>query len=320
MTNLFKTFLIVSVVGLSFLVSGCGDKSTEAATDSKPRIVATTTMLADMARRIAGDKAEVIALMAPGVDPHTYELPARAIGQLNTADLVIYNGMLLEGKMEELIKGLESRKIPTFAVASVVPHEKLFTAESLGSGHGDPHIWGDAELWAGIVEPCAQQILSILPNPKENAAEIHLARDAYANELKELHEWIKTRISEVPVEQRLIVTSHDAFNYLGKAYGIEVVGVQGISTATDAGIADIVSAVDLVKERGVKAIFVESSVSKATIERISKDSGAKIGGELFSDSCGPEGEVKTVNGETYDVGSYVGMMKHNINTIVEALK
>ncbi len=316
MTNLLQTLLLS--VAACLLSTGCGADSPESETSGKPRIVATTTMLADMARQIVGDKAEVIGLMAPGVDPHTYELPARAIGQLNSADLVIYNGMLLEGKMEELIECLKSKGIDTFAAASVVPHENLFTAEDLGDGHGDPHIWGDAELWSGVVDPCTRQISDLFPEAEH--PEIGTRATAYVGEVLALHKWIKTRIAEVPEAERLLVTSHDAFNYLGRAYKIEVVGVQGISTATDAGIADIVATVDLIKERKAKAIFVESSVSPATIERIAQDAGVKIGGELFSDSCGPSGEMELISGQEYDLGTYIGMMKHNINTVVEALK
>ena len=316
MTNLFK--ILFFPVAALIVVTSCDSVSSVAVDAGKPRIVATTTMLADMARQMVGDNAEVIGLMAPGVDPHTYELPARAIGQLNSADLVIYNGMLLEGKMEELIESLKSKGIDTFAAASVVPQDKLFTAEDLGDGHGDPHIWGDAELWAGVVDPCAEKIAALFPDTEK--AGITASATAYAGEVKALHEWIKTKIAEVPKAERLLVTSHDAFNYLGRAYEIEVVGVQGISTATDAGIADIVATVDLIKERKAKAIFVESSVSPATIERIAQDAGVKIGGELFSDSCGPSGEMEMIGGKKYDLGTYIGMMKHNVNTVVEALK
>ncbi|MGY8641722.1 MAG: metal ABC transporter solute-binding protein, Zn/Mn family [Verrucomicrobiales bacterium] len=316
MTNLFKSLLLS--VAACFVATGCGSDSSGPENGGKPRIVATTTMLADMARQIVGDKAEVIGLMAPGVDPHTYELPARAIGQLNSADLVIYNGMLLEGKMGELIESLKSKGIDVFAAASVVPHEKLFTAEDLGDGHGDPHIWGDAELWSGVINPCSKRIAALFPETEH--AEIGAQAETYEGEVKALHEWIKARIAEVPRTERLLVTSHDAFNYLGKAYAVEVVGVQGISTATDAGIADIVATVDLIKERKAKAVFVESSVSPATIERIAQDAGVKIGGELFSDSCGPSGEMEMISSQEYDLGTYIGMMKHNINTVVEALK
>ncbi|NNE91869.1 MAG: zinc ABC transporter solute-binding protein [Verrucomicrobiales bacterium] len=311
--------ILFSFLGASALfLSGCqSDMDPDAG--AKPRIVATTTMLADMARQIAGDEAEVIGLMAPGVDPHTYELPARAIGQLNSADLVIYNGLLLEGKMEEVIEGLSSKGVEVFAAGKILPKDRLVASGEAGHG-GDPHIWGDAELWAEVVDPVASAILSILPNPKEKAADLRPRQEAYKKKILDLHSWIKSRIAEVPEDQRLLVTSHDAFNYLGRAYGFEVIGIQGISTATEAGMADIVNTVDLVKERGVKAIFVESSVSSATIERVAKDAGVKIGGELFSDSCGPAGETKTAHGETYDVGTYIGMMKHNINTIVDSLK
>jgi manganese/zinc/iron transport system substrate-binding protein len=139
-------------------------------------------------------------------------------------------------------------------------------------------------------------------------------------EYAKLHEWAKKRIEEVPKARRVLITSHDAFNYFGQAFDIEVVGVQGISTVTEAGLADIAKTVDFIKQRRVKAIFVESSVSPATIQRISKDAGVKVGGELFSDACGAPGEMHKGGGESYDVGTYIGMIKHNVNTVVEALK
>ena len=197
-----------------------------------------------------------------------------------------------------------------------MPGDRLLTPEGF-EGHGDPHIWGDASLWTIAIDTVVKTLGELMPEQKGILAD---RATAYYQEIEDLDEWIRTRVAEVPEAHRTLVTSHDAFNYFGNAYGFEVIGVQGISTATDAGMADIVNTVDLVKNRGVKAIFVESSVSKATIERIAKDAGVKIGGELFSDSCGPAGDMKTVDGETYDVGTYLGMMKHNVNTVVEALK
>jgi len=309
--------IMLSLMGC-LVFSHCGGEGgrSEAGGIGKPKIVVTTTMLADMARAIAGDDAEVVGLMSPGVDPHTYELPARAIGEIRSADAILYNGHLLEGKIAEILEPLGEQGKPVVAVAERMPSDRLLTPEGF-EGHGDPHVWGDASLWAIAVDTVIKTLGELMPDQKGILAD---RATAYFQEIKDLDDWIRTRVAEVPEAHRTLVTSHDAFNYFGNAYGFEVIGVQGISTATDAGMADIVNTVDLVKERGVKAIFVESSVSKATIERIAKDAGVEIGGELFSDSCGPAGEMKTVNGETYDVGTYLGMMKHNVNTVVEALK
>lgn len=313
--------------GLALLAAGCGKRDTPAAGEpaaessggeggGPPKIVATTTMVADLVRALAGEDAEVVGLMAPGVDPHTYEMPARAIALIRGADAVIYNGHQLEGKMPEILEPLAAQGRAIVAVGESLPLEKLIQPEGF-EGHADPHVWGDVMLWKSCVDPVSEALQALLP---EKAAAITERAAAYAAELDTLDAWIRERIALVPAENRLLVTSHDAFNYFGRAYGIEVIGVQGISTASEAGIADIVGTVDLVKSRGVKAIFVESSVSRATIERIAKDAGVVIGGELYSDSCGPAGEMETVDGETWDVGTYVGMMKHNVNAVVQALK
>ncbi|MCB1234530.1 MAG: zinc ABC transporter substrate-binding protein [Verrucomicrobiae bacterium] len=291
---------------------------TDGASDAtrRPVVVATTTMLADMVRALAADDAEVIGLMAPGVDPHTYELPARAIGRIRGADVIVYNGLLLEGKIAEVLQPLAEQGRAVVSVGDTLPPERLIQPEHF-AGHGDPHVWGDASLWRLAIRPVRDALTAALPGRADAIA----GRAAeYEAEIDALDAWIRGRVAEVPAERRIVVTSHDAFNYFGRAYGFEVAGVQGISTATDAGIADIVGMADLVKKRGIRAIFVETSVSKATIERVARDAGVKIGGTLFSDSCGPAGAVETVGGETYDTGTYAGMMKHNVNAIVEALK
>lgn len=279
-------------------------------------MVVTTTMLTDLVEALAGDDAEVIGLMEAGIDPHTYEMPARAIAEIRGADAVVYNGHLLEGKLADVLEPMAARGKPVVAVAEALPEERVIQPEDF-EGHADPHVWGDVQLWRLAVNPVRDVLIELLPEKK---AEILGRADSYGAELDELDAWIRKKIGAIPPGDRLLVTSHDAFEYFGRAYEVEVIGVQGISTAAEAGIADIVSTVDLVKERGVKAIFVESSVSRSTIERIAKDAGVVIGGELYSDSTGPAGQEETVDGETYDVGTYLGMMKHNVNTMATALQ
>ena len=298
------------------LLPGCGGDASKPGGDGPPRVVATTTMLADLVRALAGEDFEVAGLMAPGVDPHTYEMPARAIALIRGADAVIYNGHLLEGKMSDLLEPLAAQGKAVVAVAEGLPAESLIRPEGF-EDTADPHVWGDVKLWKSAIVPVMEALQSLRPDRAEAIAG---RAAAYAAELDALDAWIRERIARLPEGNRLIMTSHDAFNYFGRAYGIEVIGVQGISTASEAGIADIVGAVDLIKSRGVKAIFVESSVSRATIERIAKDAGVAIGGELYSDSCGPAGEMDSADGESWDVGTYIGMMKHNVNAIVQALK
>ena len=278
--------------------------------------VATTTMVADLIRVVGGDRVNVSGLMGPGVDPHLYKPTASDVTRLQKAQVVYYNGLLLEGRLADLLERLGKRGKKVFAVADAIPQDRLLKPPQF-EGSFDPHVWGDAEMWAGCADRVAATLSEIDPAGK---AEFESRASDYNRELAKLHVWAKEQVAKVEAGKRVLVTSHDAFNYFGRAYGFEVIGVQGISTVTEAGLADIAKVSDLVLTRGIKAIFVESSVSRATIDRISKDSGAKVGGELFSDALGTSGKNHTIAGETYDEGTYVGMLKHNVLTAVEALK
>jgi manganese/zinc/iron transport system substrate-binding protein len=222
----------------------------------------------------------------------------------------------LEGRLGELFERLSKAGKKIVAVGSAIPEDRLLKPADF-EGAFDPHVWGDAQLWATCVDAV---VAGLSAEDPEGKAEYAQRGAAYKETLAKLHEWAIARVKELPESARVLITSHDAFNYFGRAYGFQVVGVQGISTATEAGLADVSKVVEFIKQKKVKAIFVESSVPRATIERISTDSGAKIGGELFSDAMGTPGTKVTVNGETYDEGTYIGMLKHNINTTVEALK
>ncbi len=282
------------------------------------RVITTTTMVTDMVQHILGDDpgVSVTGLMASGIDPHTYNLPARAQAKLRQADVVFYSGHHLEGRTDELYKSLKGRDILVTAVAESLPREKLLVPKGF-EGNPDPHVWGDAALWAECVDGVLETLVKARPDKKDaliaNASK-------YKSQLTELDTWVQQQIAQIPPEHRVLITSHDAFNYFGRAYGLEVIGIQGISTVDQAGLADIAKTTDLIKGRNLKAIFVESSVSPAAIERVARDANVEIGGELFSDALGPAGEMETVNGETYDVGTYIGMLKHNVNTVVAALK
>jgi len=300
------------LVILAILIAGmpCKTKAAE-----KLTVVATTSMLADLVKQIGGDRVDVQGLMGPGVDPHLYKPTASDVSRLQNAQVIFYNGLMLEGQMAEMFQQLGKSGRKVHAASDGIPALKILKPE--GEAHADPHIWGDAQLWALCVPGVAKSLTDA--DPEGKAAYEQRAKD-YTAELAKLHEWAVKRAASVPKAQRILITSHDAFNYLGRAYGFQVVGVQGISTVSEAGLADIVKIVDFIKQKQLRAVFVESSVPKAAIERISKDSGAKVGGELFSDALGTSGSIKTVNGETYDEGTYVGMLKHNLNTIVESLK
>ena len=226
--------------------------------------------------------------------------------------MIFYNGLLLEGKMQELFVQMARKKKLVYAVVEDLPRDQLLSPEHLG-GHYDPHVWFDVALWSQCIDKIVEGLTEADPAGKSSYQRNGQALRA---KLAELHQWAQRKASELPPEKRILITSHDAFNYFGRAYGFQVVGLQGISTVTEAGLADMARMVDFIQEKNVKAIFVESSVPHNTIERISKDAGVKIGGEIFSDAMGAPGEME--NG--YDLGTYEGMIKHNFNTIVNALK
>jgi manganese/zinc/iron transport system substrate-binding protein len=282
------------------------------AADNKLRVTATVTMVADLARQVGGDRVEVDALMGAGVDPHLYKAAASDITKLQQADVIFYSGLLLEGKMQDIFAKLARSKRFVYPVTEAIPVEKLLEPPAF-AGHYDPHVWFEVPLWKLCVDVVTKGLSEADPAGKDfyekRAAETRARMD-------ELHAWALKKSAELPAERRILVTSHDAYNYFGRAYGFQVVGLQGISTVTEAGLADMAKLTDFIKQKKVKAVFVETSVPHHTIERISKDTGVKIGGELFSDAMGTPGQLE--NG--YDLGTYEGMIKHNMTTIVEALK
>lgn len=314
-SRLMMALLMSATFGV--FVGGCGGAGDASEKQERPlRVVTTTTMITDLVKTIGGDSVEVIGLMGPGVDPHLFKPTASDVTTLQGADIIFYNGLLLEGRMAELFSKLQTRGRPVHAVTRDIPESTLLAPPEF-KGHPDPHVWGDAGLWAQTVPTVVAALSEAAP---EHAAAFKQRGESYTADLNALHAWAQQRVAELPGERRILVTSHDAFNYLGRAYGFQVVGVQGISTVTEAGLADVAKVVDFINNNGVKAIFVESSVPRATIERISQDSGAEVGGELFSDAMGTPGDIEEIAGEQYDLGTYVGMLKHNINTAVEALK
>ena len=282
------------------------------AADKKLKVATTVTMVADLARQVGGERVEVDALMGPGVDPHLYKAAASDITKLQQADVIFYSGLLLEGKMQDIFAKLARSKRFVYPVTEAIPVEKLLEPPQF-AGHYDPHVWFEVPLWKLCVDVVAKGLSEADPSGKDyyekRAAETRSRMD-------ELHAWALKKSAELPAERRILVTSHDAYNYFGRAYGFQVVGLQGISTVTEAGLADMAKLTDFIKQKKVKAVFVETSVPHHTIERISKDTGVKIGGELFSDAMGTPGQME--NG--YDLGTYEGMIKHNMTTIVEALK
>ena len=305
MIKILRLFILTI---LGFFIAGCGGNKKEPNADGKINVVTTTTMITDMVKQIGGDKINLKSLMGPGVDPHLYDpIPTDAIA-LTEADVIFYNGLKLEGQMSSDLKKLDG-----IALSSAINKDLIQGDES----YPDPHIWGNAALWSN----CIPLVVDALSEQDSKNAEYYKSSGAKLIEkYNALHRWAIERVSGISEEARILITSHDAFEYFGNAYGFKVVGLQGISTATEAGISERVKLVDFIKENKVKAIFVESSVSPDAIKSIAEDSGAIIGGELFSDAMGEPGEMESFNGDRYDLGTYEGMIKHNINTVVESLK
>lgn len=298
--RIIHSFLFIGGTLLGMMA--CRPGSTSGHSTAKPAVVATTTMIADMVRQIGGEDIDLTALMGPGVDPHLYKPSAEDAQKLATAKVIFYNGLLLEGRMSELLDRLAAQGREVHALTVKLSETERIHPE--GAAHADPHVWGDAQIWA----KCAEQVVTGLSRVLPAKAGVFADRgQKWKTTTLALHEWAKAEVAQIPVEHRVLITSHDAFNYFGRAYGFQVVGVQGISTVSEAGLADVAKTVDFIKSRQVKAIFVESSVPHATIERIAKDSGAKIGGELYSDALGA--------GQTYEQ-----MLRFNVSTIVKGLK
>jgi manganese/zinc/iron transport system substrate-binding protein len=311
-----ERLLPLSLLAACAFLCGCKPASTPDSKTSQPAVVATTTMIADMVRDVGGADIAVTALMGPGVDPHLYKASAEDALKLRQASVIFYNGLMLEGRMGELLDRLRSDGRAVYAVTEKIDPAELLRSDH-DSNHPDPHVWGDAALWTRCIEVVVGGLSKAMP---EKAA-VFAERGAKVKaDYTALHEWAKAEIGKLPVESRILITSHDAFNYFGRAYGFQVVGVQGISTVSEAGLADVAKSVDFIKANKVKAIFVESSVPHATIERIAKDSGAKIGGELYSDALGTPGEKVEIDGQSYDCGTYIGMLKSNVHSIAGALK
>lgn len=294
---------------VSMALVGCGNQGVQR-DDGKLHIVATTTMLADAVKVIGGDKVNVECLMGPGIDPHLYKASAGDVAKMQRADMIIYNGLHLEGKMGEIFEDMTKQNKATLGAAETISEDKLITGDS--GGNHDPHVWFNVEFWIEVVK----EIERTVSDYDQDNKEIYKANaDNYIKELGSLHAYVEKRVEEVPEEKKVLITAHDAFGYFGNKYGFEVMGLQGLSTATEAGTADIKNLADYITENKIPAIFVESSVPPKNIEALQDAVAARgfkveIGGELFSDSLGDPGSEE---------GTYIGTVKHNIDTIVDAL-
>ncbi|MFC3119186.1 metal ABC transporter solute-binding protein, Zn/Mn family [Jhaorihella thermophila] len=274
------------------------------------RVVATTGMIADAARRVGGDQVEVRALMGPGVDPHSYRQTRSDIVAMTRADLVLWHGLYLEAQMEEFLHNL-ARKRRVVAVAEALPRELLLAHDDYADKF-DPHVWMVPDLWKHVVAEIQRALSEARP---EAAGRFAANAAAHMEELDRLGAYARETLARVPAQSRVLVTAHDAFGYFGRAYGFEVMGIQGISTESEAGLARIRELVDILVSRRIGAVFVESSVSDRNIRALVEGAAAKghavrIGGELFSDAMGTPG--------TYE-GTYIGMIDHNVTVIARAL-
>lgn len=272
------------------------------------RVVCTTGMVADVVRNVAGDRADVTALIGEGVDPHLFKPTRDDVAKLLKADMVFYSGLLLEGRMEETFRKIAARGAPVTAVTGSLDKNSLSGDEH----HPDPHVWMDPALWGQTIPVVTAALVSRDP---EGKATYEANAERYAGEVRALDEYVKRVIQTIPPSQRVLITAHDAFHYLGRATDLAVMSIQGISTESEAGVADINRIVDGVVEKKIPAVFVESSVPDKNVRAVIEGAAARghelrLGGELFSDAMGATG--------TYE-GTYVGMLDHNATVITKAL-
>ena len=303
-------FRIISVLLVLLFVFSCQTANNKLV-NGKINIVCTTGMIADMVENIAGDKAIVEAIMGPGVDPHLYKASHGDLILLRNADIIFYNGLHLEGKMQEIFEHLAKSK-PVHALSDGLNELDLISVDKNSKTH-DPHIWFDVSLWNKSTQFVLGKLIEF---DSVNVNYYSENKINYNNELNELHGWVAENILFIEEPNRVLITSHDAFSYFGKAYQIKVKGLQGISTSTEFGLKDVSEMINLIVENEIKAVFVESTISERSLNAVVEGCNArnhpiKIGGTLYSDAMGNKGTPE---------GTYVGMVKHNVNTIVKALK
>ena len=288
-----------------------GARAAQAPEADKPRVVCTVGMITDLARGIAGPHAQVSGLMGEGVDPHLYKPTRTDIATLTRADVVLYNGLLLEGKMTDALIRVAGSGRRVVAVTEALDESYLLEPESF-QGHADPHVWMDPRAWSGAGAVIERTLAEALP---AHADAIRAAGELVRADLAALDAWAEATLATIPQDHRVLVTAHDAFNYFGRRYGFEVVGIQGLSTESEAGVRDIERLVDLLVERKIPAVFIESTVSDRNIKALIAGARARghevaLGGSLYSDAMGAPGTPE---------GTYIGMIAHNVRTITTAL-
>jgi len=296
------------------VLAGCGRIPEKTLPDFSNRtinVVASTGMVGDIVKEVGGDRLNVTTLMGPGVDPHLYKASEGDVERLDEADIVFYSGLHLESKLAEVFEKMGD-SIVTVPVTDLIPRSQLHVVGS-GAYTYDPHVWFDVSLWSQAVESVRRTLAEVDPT---HAAEYDARAKAYQEKLSALDEYVLAEASTIPADKRVLITAHDAFGYFASAYGFEVLGLQGVSTATEAGAGDVQSLANYIVENQIPAIFVESSVSPRTVRALQEAVRAQgfdvqIGGSLFSDAMGDPGT---------DEGTYIGMVRHNIDTIANALR
>ncbi len=302
-----KIFLILTLL----LVFSCSQSNTDKKSSETIRIATTTGMINDIVINVGKDKVSTQSLMGPGVDPHLYKASAKDVSTLSNADIIFYNGLNLEGKMTEVFENMAKRGIVTVPVAETIDKKKLLQSPTY-KGYYDPHVWFDAGLWSSAVESVTEALVN---HDIENKDFYQQNSAEYLSRLNTLREFVKNKVTTLPESKRVLITAHDAFGYFGKAYDFEVIGLQGVSTDSEASTADLQRLSKLIVERKIPAIFVESSVSPKYIEAVkeavnSRGFDVEVGGVLYSDALGNYGTPE---------GTYIGMFEYNVNTIVDSL-
>jgi manganese/zinc/iron transport system substrate-binding protein len=316
--NFHKSLLVVLLAPLTALIlSGCGSESEQTSAtggDVGPyKIVCTVGMITDIVRNVAGDHATVEGIIGEGVDPHLYKPTRGDVVKLSQADVVFYNGLLLEGKMTDVLVRVATTGKPVKAVTEAILDETDYLLDKDdGSEHTDPHVWMDVSGWLRAVPVVAETLATYDP---EHAEDYRENAAVYVKKLEALDAYAQAAMATIPESQRVLVTAHDAFQYLGRAYGIEVRGIQGVSTESEAGVRDLEELVDFIVKRKIPAVFVETSVADKNVRALVEGARARghdvvIGGSLFSDAMGQAG--------TYQ-GTYIGMIDSNVTTITNAL-
>lgn len=313
-----KGKVVTMFVGIGLLIglvlSGCSknqdvSNTSESTTKDTIQIVVTIAQIGEPMEMIGGERVEVKSLMGPGVDPHLYEATQGDITTLQNADIILYNGLHLEGNMGEIFTKLSETK-PTFALGESLDQAMLLTDDE---GAIDPHIWFDLDLWKAALENATEELIKYSPEDEDY---FEKNKQSYFSQIDDIKADAIEKLSSIPQEKRVLVTAHDAFGYFGQMFNIEVVGLQGLSTEDEVGLSDIQSTIDLLVEKQVPSVFVESSINQNSIQAViegAKKAGldVSLGGELFSDAMGEAGTNE---------GSYLGMYEHNVDTIYHALK